>query len=60
MALPLNETIELALDYILSFNPKVNISRKDLKKLFQFTTSETLILTEKFMNKLTEWRWVLH
>ena len=30
----LNETIELALDYILSNNPDVNISRKDLKKLF--------------------------
>ena len=37
----LNETIELALDYILSNNPEVNISRKNLKKLFQFTTSET-------------------
>ena len=37
----LNETIELALDYILSNNPDVNISRKDLKKLFQFATSET-------------------
>ena len=31
--IPLNETIELALDYILSKNPDVNISRKDLKKL---------------------------
>ena len=38
----LNETIELALDYyILSNNPEVNISRKHLKKLFQFATSET-------------------
>ena len=32
--------LELALDYILSNNPEVNISRKDLKKLFQFATSE--------------------
>ena len=39
--IPLNETIELALDYILSNNHEVNISRKDLKKLFQFATSET-------------------
>ena len=39
--IPLNETIELALDYILSNNPDVNLSRKDLKKLFQFPTSET-------------------
>ena len=38
----LNETIELALDYILSNNLEVNISRKDLKKLFQFASSETL------------------
>ena len=38
--IPLNETIELALDDILSNNP-VNISRKELKKLFQLTTSET-------------------
>ena len=38
--IPLNETIELALNYILSNNPDVNISRKDLKKLFQFATSE--------------------
>ena len=39
--IPLNETIEQALDYILSNNPEVNISRKDLKKLLQFATSET-------------------
>ena len=39
--IPLNETIELAIDYILSNNLDVNISRKDLKKLFQFATSET-------------------
>ena len=32
--IPLNETTELALDYILSNNPDVNISRKDLQKLF--------------------------
>ena len=28
--IPLNETIELTLDYILSNNPDVNILRKDL------------------------------
>ena len=39
--IPLNETIELAQDYILSNNPRLNISRKDLKKPFQFATSET-------------------
>ena len=39
--IPLNETIKLALDCVLSNNHEVNISRKDLKKLFQFATSET-------------------
>ena len=32
--IPLNETIELALYHILSNNPDVSISWKDLKKLF--------------------------
>ena len=41
--IPLNETVELALDYFLSNNRDVNISRKHLKKLFQFATSETLL-----------------
>ena len=36
-----NETTELALDYILSNNLDVIIFRKDLKKLFKFTTSKT-------------------
>ena len=38
----LNKTTESALDNILSINPGVNNSRKNLKKLFQFATSETL------------------
>ena len=38
--IPLSENIELALKYILSNNPDVNISRKDLKLMFQFATSE--------------------
>ena len=32
--IPLNETIELILDYILSNNLDINISRKDLKGFF--------------------------
>ena len=39
----LNETTEIALDYFLLNNPDVTISRKHLKKLFQFATSETLL-----------------
>ena len=54
-SIPLNETIELATDYILSNNPDVNISRKDLKKLFQFATAEThFYFNGEFMNKLME------
>ena len=36
-SIPLNEIIELALDYILLNNPDVNICRKDLKNLFSET-----------------------
>ena len=32
--IPLNETIELILDYILSNNLDINISKKDLKVFF--------------------------
>ena len=40
--IPLNETTELALDYILSNLLKnVNISRKDFQNFFQFPKSET-------------------
>ena len=39
--IPLNLTIELALDHILSENNDINISRKSPKNLFQFATSET-------------------
>ena len=37
--LPLNETIELAVDCILSNNPNITMSRQQLKKLFHFATS---------------------
>ena len=33
--------LQLALDYMLSNNPEVNIFKEDLKKLFQFAISET-------------------
>ena len=39
--IPLNETIELALDYIFLNNKDIKISRKILKKLFELATSET-------------------
>ena len=39
--IPLDETIELALDLILKNNLNIKITRNDLKKLFIFATSKT-------------------
>ena len=39
--IPINETFELALDFISSNNHGVKMYRKDLKKLFQFPTPGT-------------------
>ena len=53
--IPLNETIELALDYILSNKTDVNISKKTLKNCFSLLRLKRIfILTEIFMNKSTE------
>ena len=57
--IPLDETIELALDLILKNNPNIKITRNDLKKLFIFATSKhNLVLKMKFINKLMVWQWV--
>ena len=42
--IPLNETIELVLDKIFIQQPDINITRKDLKKLFEFATANTHFL----------------
>ena len=37
----LRETIDIAIHLIFNHNPNLNITRKELKKLFIFTTSQT-------------------
>ena len=39
--IPLQETIDIAINLIFNHNPNLNITRKELKKLFLFTTSHT-------------------
>ena len=49
--IPLHETIDIAINVIFNHNPNVNITRKELKKLFLFTTSKThFIFNSKFYN----------
>ena len=40
-SIPLNETIDLAVKLIFDNNPNIKITKKDLKKLFEFATSGT-------------------
>ena len=42
--IPLNETIDLAVKLIFDNNPNIKITKKDLKKLFEFAISGTHIL----------------
>ena len=42
--IPLNETIDLAVNYIIDNTPGIKISKRDLKKLFDFATSKTNFL----------------
>ena len=37
----LQETIDIAINLIFNHNPNLNITRKELKKLFLFATSQT-------------------
>ena len=53
--IPLNETIDLAVDIIFDNNQSMNITKPQLKKLFVFTTSQFNIFSiMKFMIKPTE------
>ena len=52
---PLQETIDIAINLIFNHNPNLNISKKELKKLFLFATSQNhFILTVGFITKLME------
>ena len=42
--IPLQETIDIAINLIFNPNPNLNITRKVLKKLFLFTASKTRFL----------------
>ena len=51
--IPLQETIVIAINLIFNHNPNLNITRKELKKLFLFTTSQThFIFNSKFYNQI--------
>ena len=40
-SIPIQETIDMAINLIFNDNPNLNISRKELKKLFVFATSKS-------------------
>jgi len=42
--IPLLESIELAVDYILSGNPNIKLSKDSLKELFLVATAQTHFL----------------
>ena len=51
--IPIQETIDIAINLIFNHNPNLNITRKELKKLSLFATSQThFIFNIKFYNKI--------
>ena len=51
--IPLQETIDIAINLIFNHNPNLNITRKELKRLFPFATSQThFIFNSKFYNQI--------
>ena len=52
-SIPLQETIDIAINLIFNHNPNLNITRKELKKLFLFATSQThFMFNSKFYNQI--------
>ena len=52
-SIPLQETMDIAINLIFSHNPNLNITKKNLKKLFLFATSQThFIFNGKFYNQI--------
>ena len=50
--IPLQETIDIAINLIFNHNPNLNITKKELKKLFLFATSQThFIFNSRFYNQ---------
>ena len=51
--IPLQETIDIAINLIFNHNPNLNITKKELKKLFLFAASQThFIFNSKFYNQI--------
>ena len=51
--IPLQETIDIAINLIFNHNPNLNKTRKELKKVFLFVTSQThFIFNSKFYNQI--------
>ena len=49
----LQETTDIATNFIFNHNPNLNITRKEQKKLFLFATSQTcFIFNSKFYNQI--------
>ena len=49
----LQETIDIAINLIFEHNPNLNITKKELKKLFLFATSQThFLFNSKFYNQI--------
>ena len=50
---PLQETIDITINLIFNHNPNLNITKKELKKLFLFATSQTHFnFNSKFYNQI--------
>ena len=51
--IPLQETIDIAINLIFNHNPNLNITKKGLKTLFLFAASQThFIFNSKFYNQI--------
>ena len=51
--IPLQETIDIAINLVFNHNPNQNITKKELKKLSFFATSQThFIFNSKFYNQI--------
>ena len=51
--IPLQETIDIVINLIFNQNPNLSITRKELKKIFLFPTSQThFVFNSKFYNQI--------
>ena len=51
--IPLQETIDIAINLIFNYNANLNITKREIKKLFLFATSQThFLFNGKFYNQI--------